>query len=290
MSDTNPKYTESLDKARAHLDKKEHENAIKMYFQAYNNTENNKDRAIIWAELSWVYYYKKDYEKAIESSENVITYDPEYKGMDDVNRMLGYAYLGTNNLSLAEKYLAQSIALNANEDKQQYVKFELGKLYFVQGRYDLSFPYLKDISEFFEQKDTEYFLSILFYLGFINYYLENIENSRKIFEQILVSNPDNRRKASAFFGLSFIDFREKNYLNVISLCEKIIEYDENFFDKESVGFLTAASYFYLGRKDIFLKYHEEMSASFPKSRYHDEMIALANSEPDIPVSPDPEKK
>ena len=290
MSDTNPKYTESLEKARAHLDKKEYENAIKMYFQAYNNTENNKDRAIIWAELSWVYYYKKDYEKAIESSENVITYDPEYKGMDDVNRMLGYAYLGTNNLSLAEKYLAQSIALNDNEDKQQYVKFELGKLYFVQGRYDLSFPYLKDISEFFEQKDTEYFLSILFYLGFINYYLENIENSRKIFEQILVSNPDNRRKASAFFGLSFIDFREKNYLNVISLCEKIIEYDENFFDKESVGFLTSASYFYLGRKDIFLKYHEEMSASFPKSRYHDEMIALANSEPDIPVSPDPEKK
>ena len=112
----------------------------------------------------------------------------------------------------------------------------MGKLYFVQGRYDLSFPYLKDISEFFEQKDTEYFLSILFYLGFINYYLENTENSRKIFEQILVSNPDNRRKASAFFGLSFLDFRKKNYLNVISLCEKIIEYDENFFDKESVGF------------------------------------------------------
>jgi tetratricopeptide (TPR) repeat protein len=290
MSDSSQKYNESLEKARAHLDKKEYKNASLMYFQAYNLTENYKDRAIIWAELSWVYYYDKNYEKAIEASENVITHDPEYKAMDDVNRMLGYAYLGLHNLSLAEKYLAQSIALNDTEDKQQFVKYELGKLYFVQGRYDLAYPYFMGISDFFEKKDNTYFLSVLFYLGFINYYLENHEKSRKLFEQILVNNPDNQRKASAFFGLAFLDFREKNFLNVISLCEKIIEYDENFFDKESVGFLTAASYFYLGRKDIFLKYHEEMSASYPKGRYHDEMIALANSEPDVPTTPPAESQ
>ena len=289
MSHSEQNFKDSLEKARTHLDKKEYKNARMMYFQAYNNTENNMDRAFIWAELSWVYYYEKDIEKAVEASENVYTYDPDYKAMDDINRMLGYAYLGLNNPDLAEKYLIQSLSLNSKEDKQQYAKYELGKLYFIQGRYDLAFPYFKEILEFFEKRDTEYHLSVLFYFGFINYYLESMDISRRFFERILESNPGNQRKAGAFFGLAFLDFRAKNYLNVISLCEKIIEVDENFFDKESVGFLTAASYFYLGRKDIFSKYHTEMSATFPHGRYHDEMNALANSEPDVSTQSDPEK-
>ena len=289
MSHSEQNFKDSLEKARTHLDKKEYKNARMMYFQAYNNTENNMDRAFIWAELSWVYYYEKDFEKAVEASENVYTYDPDYKAMDDINRMLGYAYLGLNNPDLAEKYLIQSLSLNSKEDKQQYAKYELGKLYFIQGRYDLAFPYFKEILEFFEKRDTEYHLSVLFYFGFINYYLESMDISRRFFERILESNPGNQRKAGAFFGLAFLDFRAKNYLNVISLCEKIIEVDENFFDKESVGFLTAASYFYLGRKDIFSKYHTEMSATFPHGRYHDEMNALANSEPDVSTQSDPEK-
>ena len=290
MSNSEQNFKNSLEKARTHLEKKEYKNARMMYFQAYNNTENNMDRAFIWAELSWVYYYEKDFEKAVEASENVYTYDPDYKAMDDINRMLGYAYLGLNNPDLAEKYLTQSLALNSEEDKQQYAKYELGKLYFIRGRYDLAFPYFKEILEFFEKKDAEYHLSVLFYLGFINYYLESMDISRRFFERILKSNPGNQRKASAFFGLAFLDFRAKNYLNVISLCEKIIEVDENFFDRESVGFLTAASYFYLGRKDIFSKYHKEMSTTFSHGRYHDEMNALANSEPDVATQSDPEKE
>ncbi len=236
-----------------------------------------------------MYYYEKDYDKAIEASENVYTYDPDYKAMDDVYRMLGYAYLGSNNLILAEKYLAQSISLNSDDDKQQYVKFELGKLYFIQGRYDLAFPYFMEIDSFFEKNDQGYHLSTLFYLGFINYYLESLDNSRKYFERILTAKPDNHRHAGALFGLAFLEFRAKNYLNVISLCEKIIEKDQNFFDRESVGFLTAASYFYLGRKDIFLKYQAEISAAFPKGRYHDELNALANSEPGESSQSTPEK-
>ena len=290
MSKSDNRYQESLDKARSHLEKKEYKNARLMYFQAYNSTENSKDRAIIWAELSWVFYYEKDYEKAVEASENVHNYDPDYKAMDDIYRMLGYAYLGLNNHSLAEKYLTESLALNRDDDKQQFVKYELGKLYFIQGRYDLAFPYLMEINTFFENQDKEYHLSVLFYLGFINYYLESLENSRNYFEQILMAKPDNHRQAGAFFGLAFLEFRQKNYLNVITLCEKIIETDDTFFDKESVGFLTAASYFHLGRKDIFLKYHSEMLVSYPGGRYENEMNKLANSEPDIPAQSGPETK
>jgi tetratricopeptide (TPR) repeat protein len=279
MSQSENIYKSSLEKARIHLSKKEYKNARLIYFQAYNHTESNKNRAIIWAELSWVYYYEGDYTKAVEAAENVSTYDPDYKALDDLNRLLGYSYIGLNNPTLAERYLINSLELNSSDEKQQYVKYELGKLYFIRGGYDLAYPYFNEIMDFFAKKDNEYFLSVLFYLGFINYYLENPEKSREYFEQILAGNPANQRKAGAFFGLAFVEFRVKNYLNVISLCEKIMELDENFFDRESIGFLTAASYFYLGRKDIFHEYYQEMIKTYPQGRYRQDLEILSKTEP-----------
>ena len=54
--------------------------------------------------------------------------------------------------------------------------------------------------------------------------------------------------------------------------------DEQFFDRESLGFLTAASYFYLGRKDIFAEYYDQMIKSYPQGRYRQELENLAKSD------------
>ena len=147
-------------------------------------------------------------------------------------------------------------------------------MYFAQGQYDLAYPYFKEILKFFQEVNSEYSLSILFYLGFINYYLNNLVKSRENFMQILSEKTSPQREASAKFGLAFLEFREKNYLNVISLCEEILVRDEDFFDKESVGFLTAASYFYLGRKDIFRAYYSQMKETYPRGRYSAELEKL----------------
>ena len=72
MTENEIKFQESLKKARLHFEKKEHKNARLMYFQALNLTSSNENKAIIWAEVSWVYYYEKDYQKAIEAAENVL--------------------------------------------------------------------------------------------------------------------------------------------------------------------------------------------------------------------------
>jgi tetratricopeptide (TPR) repeat protein len=122
--------------------------------------------------------------------------------------------------------------------------------------------------------DLNYGLSVLFYLGFIYYYLNNFEMSREYFDRILKESSSKQRDASAYFGIAFNEFHDKNYLNVISLCEKIINLDENFFDKESLGFLTAASYFYLGRKDIFRRYYSQLIKTYPEGRYKKELEKL----------------
>jgi len=264
----------ALAAARRHFEVKEYKNAKLMYFNAQNLTTDEHTKAIIWAELSWVYYYEGDFEKSIEAAENVLMHDPDYKALGDLYRVQGYGYLALRNDKLAEKYLVDSLQFDFDSEKQHYVKYELGKIYFVRGQYDQAYPYFRQISDFFSENDVEYYMSILFYLGFIYYYLENNEKSREDFEKILKLRPKPSREASALFGLAFLEFREKNYLNVISLCEKIISLDDNFFDRESVGFLTAASYFYLGRKDIFHEYYEQMIKTYPDGRYTEELKRL----------------
>jgi tetratricopeptide (TPR) repeat protein len=271
MPENEEKFLGSLKSARTHFEKKEYKNAFLMYFQALNHTNASDNIAIVWAEVSWVYYYQREYQKAVESAENVLMHNPEYKALDDLYRVQGYAYLGLDNLPLSERYLQLSLENNSSDAKQQYVKFELGKLYFRRGSYDLAHPYFEEILDFFRREKSDYAKSIYFYLGFINYYLGNENKSREYFEAIISEEPSQRQLTSAKFGIAFLEYQKKNYLNVIALCEQILIADNNFFDKESLGFLTAASYYHLGRKDIFGEYYVKMKDSYPRGRYYHEL-------------------
>lgn len=269
----------NLNKARAHFEKKEYKNALLMYYQAQSDAQSKTEEAIIWAEISWVYYYQQDYQKAIEAAENVLVADPDYGASEDVYRIQGYCYLAMRNAELAEKMLNLALEAGGSEDKQRIVKFELGKLHFVNGHYDLAYPFMMEIMPQFKAVNKEYYYSVLFYLGFINYYLKNTSKAQALFEEIMSSAAGNERKASALFGLAFVSFRNHDYLKTISLCEDIVEKDSEFFDRESLAFLTGASYFYLGRKDIFDKYHQQILEAYPNSRYESDLERLAASEP-----------
>jgi tetratricopeptide (TPR) repeat protein len=274
------KTDSALEKARIHLEQKQYKNARLMYFQAFNQVSEPRIRAIIWAELSWVYYYEGDYIKAIEAAENVLLHDENYRARDDLFRLQGYAYIAQKNTTLAERFLTQSLSENSTDDKQQYVKYELAKLHFSRGNYDLAYPLFEDVLDFFARRDADYKMSVLFFLGFVCYYLESFAKARGYFEQILSDDPPASRKASGFFGLAFVEFHDRNYLNVISLCEKIMSLAPDFFDRESVAFLTAASYFHLGRLDIFNEYSRELIKAFPNGRYLDELKAMQQKPPD----------
>ena len=112
MSENAIKFQDSLKKAREHFEKKQYRNARLMYFQAMNQVENLIEKAIIWAEISWVYYYEKDFDKAIEAAENVLINDSDYKALDDLYRVQGYSYLSSGNSSLAERFLQLSLETN----------------------------------------------------------------------------------------------------------------------------------------------------------------------------------
>ncbi|MGD9486634.1 MAG: tetratricopeptide repeat protein [Calditrichaceae bacterium] len=266
-----------IEQARIKYESEDLSEASKLYLSALNQSESDIERAVIWAELSWTFYRMKSYDRAIEAGENVIAYDPEYQSREDIYRILGYSHNMLNHTRDAIKYLEKSLLIDRESEKQRFAVYELAKLYFTNQAYKEASALFDEVEAHFFADQKEYWLSTLFFQGFILYYQNKPDESREIFEKLLTNAENDARKASAMFGLAFITFGRQDYLKTINLCEAIIEQDNNFFDKETIGFLTAASFYHLGRRDVFEKYYEQLTLAYPSGRYQDELNALKNS-------------
>lgn len=263
-----------INEARKYLEQENYIQASASYMKSLESAEDLKDKAIIWAELSWAYYRMNEFEQTIEATENILKLDPDYKAKEDVFRIQGFAYIGLNKDEQAIKCLNKSLEIDRNSSKQQITLYELAKIYFKLEDYEKVYPIFEEIESYFYQNQQEYWLSILFYKGFVQYHRSNYSESEVIFEELLEHSKDGVRKATALFGLAFIAFSRKDYLKTINLCENLVKNDENFFDMETVGFLTAASFYYLGRQDIFDKYYAQLKKNFPNGRYAAELNLL----------------
>jgi len=266
--------SKNLKKARHLIEKKQYTEAQSVYQTALNEAKDDKDKAIIWAELSWNYYYLKKYDSVINAIENVYDLDAGYQAREDLYRIAGFSYLALGRVDEAIDNLVRSIEIDNHSDKQKTVIYELAKIYFAQGKHDMAEKLFAEIDAYYEEKNKEYWQSILFYRAFIQYYKRNLGLSKSLFEKLHQNAADDVRKASALFGYAFIAFDEKDYLKTINLCETILSLDDKFFDMETVGFLTAASFYYLGRYDIFDQYYHQLIKKYPQGRYEQELQQL----------------
>ena len=260
--------------ARKHLEEENYIQASISYLKSLESTDDLNDKAVIWAELSWAYYRLNEFERTIEAAENTLKLNPDYDAREDVFRIQGFAYIGLNKDEQAIESLNKSIEIDRNSAKQQITLYELAKIYFKLEDYDAAYPIFEEIESYFFQNQQDYWLSTLFYKGFVQYHRANYSESEAIFEELLENSKDGIRKATALFGLAFVTFSRKDYLKTINLCETLVKNDENFFDMETVGFLTAASFYYLGRKDVFDKYYRQLKKKFPNGRYAAELALL----------------
>ena len=266
--------------ARKLFDEQKYKEATKNYYEALDIVPNDEDRATVWAELCWTYYKDRSFKEVIEAAENVLEFNPKYEGEDDLYRLVGYSYFALENDEKAEEYFLKSLKIDSDSEKQKYVCYELGKLYFRNQRYVDAEKYLDMAEEFFKNKAKDYWISLLFFKGFSRYYLQKISDAEKYFKQIVENTNEAVSQANGFYGLAYINFDKKNYLDTINTCEKVTKLNPNFFDMESIGFLTAASFFYLGRFDVFKQYFDQIKKTFKSSRYLDELSRLEAQMPD----------
>jgi len=261
----------ALETARKYLRNENFKKAKEAYLEALKTARTDKERAVIWAELSWTFYHLKSYQSSIEAAENCLEYDPEYQPQEDIYRVMGFSHLALGQDDKAIENLQKSLKIDRHSLKQQFAIYELGKLYFKKQAYKEAEALFKEVETQFYQNNKDYYLSVLYMTGFIRYYQGDLQEAENIFEEMLENAPDKARQAMALFGLAFIAFERKDYLKTINLCESVARLDENFYDKETLGFLTAASFHYLGRNDVFEKYYQQMVKSYPNGRYRREL-------------------
>jgi len=263
-----------LQKARNLLENEKYQEAIQAYLEALKLKPSDQQKGSIWAELSIVFYSMQEYERSIEAAQSTLAFDLPDMVKQNIFRTMGFCFAALNKLDEAAEFFEKSLSLDRDSEKQQITIYELIKVYFRQQKYKETEIQIKEVEGYFYQNNKEYWLSLLFYKGFIFYYLDQRDNAEKIFEELLENAQDNPRKATALFGLAFVSFARKDYLKTINLCEAVITHDANFFDMETIGFMTSASFFHLGRKDVFEKYFTELKKNYPQGRYVEELDKL----------------
>jgi len=271
-------FEQKLETARKLFGEGKYDQAAAEYFNALGEKPGDKERALIWAELCWLFYRQNKNDRCLEAAENVLKYDGEYEDKTDIFRLMGFSYLGLQNEKSAEEFILKSLELDRESEKQQYAIFELARLYFKQQKYTRSDELFQEVESYFYQNMKDYWLSLLFFRGFIKYYERQFSESEKFFEELLENAQDEKTKASGLFGMAFLTFERKEYLQTINLCETITKNDPQFFDIETIGFLVASSFHHLGRKDVFMKYLEQLRLKFPDGRYKNELDKLAEGQ------------
>lgn len=267
-------FEQQLSKARQLFEQEQLSEASTAYLHALQQNPPRAQKAIIWSELSWVFYKMQAYDRAIEAAENTLEMDPDYEAKEDVLRILGFSYIASGRSEQAISYLQQSLSVDRSSAKQQMVLFELLKIRFKQQEYARAEELIAEVEPYLYQHDRDYWLSLLFYKGFVYYYQERPDEAEQVFEDLLENAKDDRRKAAGMYGLAYIRFAKGDYLKTINLCEAVIAADPGFFDKETIGFLTAASFRHLGRDDVFEQYYRQLIKTYPEGRYRNELDAL----------------
>jgi tetratricopeptide (TPR) repeat protein len=275
----------SISNARELYDSGKFEEASRVYLEGLKQTKSIEQSALIWAELCWTFYKMEKFEQAIDAAENVLSFDVQYAMREDIYRLMGFSYSYLGNDDKSREFLKKSIEIDNESKKQKYIYYELGKLEFRNQNYQESQKYLNEVEEYFKENDQDYWLSLLFFKGFNFYYQQNIDEGEKTFKLLVEKAKDPISQSNGYYGLAYITFEKKDYLETVNISEKVTKLNPNFFDMESLGFLMAASFFSLGRYDVFKLYFEQMKKSYTSGRYFDELSKMYKQIPKTGETP-----
>ncbi|RMH65396.1 MAG: hypothetical protein D6677_02655 [Calditrichaeota bacterium] len=264
-------FLEVTEKARQAYDAGDFSGASKWYLQALSKAPNNKETAHIWAELCWTFYRMGSYGQATEAAESALKFDPQYAAREDLYRLSGYSHMMLGDLDKAETFLLRSLEIDNASEKQKLIFYELAKIHFRKQDYTATLDYIDRVEELLKDKNPDYWLSALFIKGFALYYTQKTDEAADIFRDLVARASDPLIKANGHYGLAYVAFEKKDYLAVINLCEQITKENPRFHDPAALGFLMAASFFHLGRYDVFEQYHHHMAKNFPENPYKEEL-------------------
>ncbi|GAB4332407.1 MAG: hypothetical protein Kow0037_09890 [Calditrichia bacterium] len=269
MNDREKMILEKLDAARNAYDKQNFEKAIELYRElAALLKDDPENLAVIHIELGWCYYQNKQYEQAIGMFREALRSESlNDLQRFDLNRLLGFSYEMLRQPTKAAHFLEKALEIGIPEKEKRFTYFELGKVLFSDGHPIEAEFYLSKAEKLFDESEKDYLVALKYYLGFAEFFQKRYENARNQFDFIVQNATDNKIKAGGYFGLAHLHYQNKEFQALVDICEKILVLDEEFYDKESLGYFLASAYAELNRKEELEAVLLEMERQYPNGRF-----------------------
>ena len=269
MKPTEREILRRLQKARDAYLNQDYPKALQEYHWVAEQIQDDPDNLpIIWIEIGWSYYYNKDYRKSIEYLQRAIDSGKlQEQQTYDCLRLIGFAYGSLQEFEKALDYLNRACEFSVRESDKRYIYFELGKIYFLQGNLKKAEPHLQKAWKLFRIEERDYKLALAYYLGFVHFFNRDFVEARKHFNRIVQMGEINKERAPGYFGLAHLAYEEKNYPLLIDLCEKVVQLDPDFYDKETLAYFLCTGFMHLRMWEALADFFQEIKENYPNGRY-----------------------
>lgn len=270
MNSDEQKILEKIRKARESYINKDYNQAIKLYKWIEEQIKDDPvNLPIIRIELGWSYYNFKDFRNCILNlqkalASNLLTVQQKF----DCIKLIGFSCASTGNTKNAIKFLDEAIQQKIPDEEKKYAYFRLGEIHFIEGAIKKSKEHLEKVAKYFSWKEIDYKKVLEYYLGFIAFYEKQYEHAENHFTKIIQHTSNNKDKASGYFGLAHLLHQKNNYNELVKICKKILELDENFYDQETLGYFFCKSFAELKQYKELASFYAELRKKYPKGKYN----------------------
>ena len=258
-----------LKKAQNASLEQKYQEALESYLWVEKHIQDDPDNLpYVWMEIGWAFYALNNFKKTIEFLEKSLN-APQLvpRQIVDCMRIIGFSYQQLGNTQKAIAYLQDALLQNVDKIDLRHIYFELGKILFGLNTPGKAKPYLEKAQELFGSDEGDYLQTTKYYLGFIAFLEGDHSTADKIFKSYIKNAPGKKHQAPGYFGIAHIHLKNEAYEKLIETCQKIIDLDKDFDDKETLAFFLSKGYMELKmwkQLEIFLP---QLIESYPKGRY-----------------------
>lgn len=272
-------YIEKLDHATSLISEKKFDEALIMYKEIL---DLKPDEPILYeclANIGFLYYNNQQYDDAILTmTEAVLLPFTDYHG--PLYKLLAVIYKLKAELEIASEYFLESLNyFDDNEFEAAISKYELAKILLELNDLDLAYRYFKELESTFKENHSQYYLSVIYFLGMCSFMKEEIELAESYFNVLLLSKDSKKDElVHGNYGMLHVANYHKNADEIFNYASKILELDSSFYDRETLTYMTVKAYDYQNREQEYFAALKLFIKDYPNGKYKDEYKSLNEKE------------
>lgn len=266
---------DALNRALNEIQNQNYSDAMSIFQGILDNQPEEPILYEVLTHIGFLYHANEQYEDSIQILTEAVQL-PFTDHHGQINKCLGIAYQAKGENEIASEYFIESLLyLDDQQLESAIIKYELGKLLLDLNDLELSYVYLKEAEQFFKVHEPKYYHSTLYYLGFNSFMKEEIELAESYFNVLLLSKDiQTNELVHGYFGMLHVANYRKDADEIFKNASLILENDADFYDKETLTYMTVKAYSYQKREQEYFAALDLFMNDYPDGKYSDEYTKL----------------